>query len=226
MSTVQTNGASAITSSSTVNDGGVVVNGGNVGADNPMTVSKSLATMADSGTGYGSVVVARDGGAADDGAGISTALTAGGTLAFQPSAAAGERNFLIRGAGTEDGNNEINNSASTLLTSPASEVRLRAVNTVHKIVKTNRVGSYSSTEFNVLAQPSTDFNPGRTKGAGAGNVSNFVQVADGTTAATDDAASPTRGVPGELTFMFGGARPTNTADGNAQDYKARDSYEA
>ena len=62
--------------------------------------------------------------------------------------------------------------------------------------------------------------PGRTKGTGAGAASNFVQM-DGSTAATDDAANPTRAVPGELTYHFGGlAAPTN------DEYKARDSYEA
>ena len=63
--------------------------------------------------------------------------------------------------------------------------------------------------------------PGRTKGTGAGSDSNFVQVDDGSTAATDDAASPTRGVPGELTYHFGGLGKATT-----DEYKARDSYEA
>jgi hypothetical protein len=44
---------------------------------------------------------------------------------------------------------------------------------------------------------------------------------DGSTAATDDAATPTRAVPGELTYHFGAlGRPTT------DEYKARDSFEA
>ena len=221
MATVQVSDGATALGSTVVNDGGVVVNGGNIQADNPMTVSKSLATMADSGTGYGAVVVEKNGGSAADGAGVQTAYAAGaGGLAYFPS----EGQFILKGAG--DTSAQLNNSASSIVSTPASEVRLRAVNTVHKVVDTKLHGAYADAEFNVLAAPSSAFVPGRTKGSNAGADSNFVQTGDGSTAATDDAASPTRNVPGELTFMFGGAKPTNTADGNAQDYKARDSYEA
>ena len=48
-------------SGSTVNNGGTVINGGNIGSDNPMTVSKSLATMADGGVDYGSKIVSHNG---------------------------------------------------------------------------------------------------------------------------------------------------------------------
>ena len=66
MSTVQvSDGSSAVTASSTVNDGGVVVNGGNIAAGNPMTVNKSLVDMADGGEDYGSKVLAQAGGAGD-----------------------------------------------------------------------------------------------------------------------------------------------------------------
>lgn len=217
----------AVSASTTVNDGGVIVKGGDLASDSKFTVNKSLVDMADGGTEYGSKVLAQDGTAVEneDYAGVKTALNTG-TLAFFPNSQEGERNFLVRGIGTEDGNGKINNSASTALLSGASEVGIRTVNKVNKVVDTRRLGTYSAAEFDVLAEPSTAMVPGRTKGTGAGNDSNFVQVADGSTAATDDAASPTRAVPGELTFMFGGARPTNTADGNAQDYKAKDSYEA
>lgn len=221
MSTVQvSDGSSAVTSSSTVNDGGVVVNGGNIVAGNPMTVNKSLVDMADGGTDYGSKVVAQAGGAGDY-AGVQAANSGGtGGLAFFPNAQEGERNFLIRAVGDADGNNKINNDASTLLTSPASEVQLRAVNTVHALVDTRRLGAYADASFDVLAKPSTDMVPGRTKGTGAGADSNFVKVDDGSTAATDDAASPTRAVPGELTYHFGGLAKPST-----DEYKARDSYE-
>ena len=44
---------------------------------------------------------------------------------------------------------------------------------------------------------------------------NYVQVGDGTTAATDDAANPTRAIPGELVYMYGALTPKQ------DDYKAK-----
>jgi hypothetical protein len=225
MATVQVqvqDGAS--TSATTVNDGGTVVNGGNIVDGNPMTVNKSLVDMADGLTDYGSKVRSQD-GTSGDYAGVKAAAPGGtGGLAFFPNAQEGERNFLLRGVGTEDGNNKINNDASTILTVPGSEfasVGTRQVNTVHSLVDTRLLGSGVDTSFNVLARPSTDMVPGRTKGTGAGSDSNFVQVSDGSTAATDDAVNTDRGIPGELTYHFGGLAAPIT-----DEYKARDSYES
>ena len=144
-----------------------------------------------------------------------------GGLAYSPNAQAGERNFIIRGAGTNGDTNEINNTASTVFATAGSEYRgVRKVNKVHATTGTVKLGANSDTTFDILAKPSTAMVPGRTKGTGAGSAQNFVQV-DGATAATDDAASPTRSVPGELTYHFGGlAKPTT------DEYKARNSYEA
>lgn len=205
---------------STVNDGGTIINAGNISADNPITNSRSLVEVADGGTDYGSKVVKKNNPSSDDHAGVIEAKGLNsGTFAFAPNAQAGERNFLLRGAGTADGNNEINNVSSDLMTVVGSEFGIRQVNTVHSVVDTRLYGSGVDTTFNVLAAPSSDMVPGRTKGTGAGSDSNFVQM-DGATAASDDAASPTRSVPGELTYHFGGlAAPTT------DEYKARDSYE-
>jgi hypothetical protein len=91
---------------------------------------------------------------------------------------------------------------------------------INKTVKTRRLGAYANTSFNVLAVPNGDLFPGRSKGTGSGSNSNFVRVDDGTTAASDDAATPTRSVPGELTYMFGSVVPKQ------DDYKAKNSYES
>jgi hypothetical protein len=214
-----------VTSATTVNDGGTVVNGGNIGSDNPMTNNRSLNEVADGGEEYGSVVVKTNNPAANDYQGVIEAKGLGtGTFAFYPNAQQGERNFLIRGAGTEDGNNEINNVASSVLTSPASEVGLRTVSPETLIVSTRQLGE-DDAEFNVLARPSTDMVPGRTKGTNNGASSTFVNPEDQSPAVASEILA-SRAVPGELTFMFGGANPTNTNDGNSQDYKARDSYES
>lgn len=215
-----------------VNDGGTVLGGGTLSSDNPLTNNRTLVANADGGTDYGSKVTKKAGEASseDHNGRIEAKGLGTGTFAFYPNAQEGERNFIIRGAGTTDGNNEINNSVEASIATLGNEYPLtvgtRTVNKIHKIVDTDLYGSGVDTSFNVLARPSSAMVPGFTKGTGEGSDSNFVQTGDGTTPATDDAASPTRGVPGELTFMFGGPKPTNVADGNAQDYKARDSHEA
>ncbi len=204
-------------SGSTVNDGGTIVNAGNVSADSRITKVIGVNEL-DTGSDYGSKVVAKT-GTSQDYAGVTTANSSStGGLAYFPNAQEGERNFLFRAGGDSCG--KINNTSSTLLTVVGSEFGLRTVNEIHATTGTRRLGAYSDTQFNVLARPSTSMVPGRTKGTGAGNASNFVKM-DGSTAATDDEATPTRAVPGELTYHFGGlAQPTTG------EYKARDSYEA
>jgi hypothetical protein len=204
-------------SGSTVNDGGTIVNAGAVSSDSRITKVIGVNEL-DTGKEYGSKVLAKS-GTSQDYAGVTTANpTSTGGLAYFPKAQEGERNFLFRAGG--DSCAKINNTTSTLLTVVGSEHGTRTVNKVHSTVGTRRLGSYSDASFNVLARPSSAMVPGRTKGTGAGNASNFVQM-DGTTAATDDAATPTRSVPGELTYHFGGlAQPTT------DEYKARNSYEA
>ena len=204
-------------SGSTVNNGGTIVNAGAVSADSKITKVIGVNELS-TGSEYGSKVRAKT-GTSQDYAGVTTAnSSSAGGLAYYPNAQAGERNFLFRAGG--DSCAKINNTSSTLLTVVGSEFGKRTVNEVHATVGTRKLGSYSDTAFNVLARPSSAMVPGRTKGTGAGTASNFVQM-DGSTAATDDAANPTRAVPGELTYHFGGlAQPTN------DEYKARDSYEA
>lgn len=220
MPTVQVSDGSTAVGTTAVNNGGTVVNGGNIASDNPMTVSKTLATMADGGTDYGSKVLAQDGTSVEneDYSGIQAANSGGaGGLAFTPDAQAGERNFLIRGAGTADGNNKVNNDASTVLAMPASNSDGVAPQTL--IVSTRQLGE-DDASFNILARPSTAMVPGRTKGTDAGAASTFVNPADGTAAVKSEVV-PSRAVPGELTYHFGGlAAPTT------DEYKAKDSYEA
>jgi hypothetical protein len=207
-------------SGSTVNDGGTVVNGGNVGSDNPMTKVIGVNEL-NTGSEYGSKVLANNGAGGEytDPQGVTTAKSAGtGGLAYFPKALAGERNFIVKAAG--DSASKINNDSVTLLNVPGAEYDGVGRDTIHKVVSTRKIGSYATASFNVLATPSSGVVPGRTKGSGAGNNANFVQM-DGSTAATDDAASPTRNVPGELTYHFGGlGKPTT------DDYKARDTYES
>lgn len=218
MATVQvSDGTSAVTPSSTVNNGGTVVNGGAIASNSPMTVNKSILDMADGGTDYGSKVVAQD-GTTGDYAGVTTAVGGAGGLAFFPNAQEGERNFLVRGIGTADGNGEINNSASTVLLNGASEVGLRTVSPMSLSIGTRRYGSDADAAFNLLARPSSAMVPGRTKGTGAGASSTYVNPADGSPA-VDSEIRPSRAVPGELTYMDGSKNPVT------DEYKAKDSRE-
>lgn len=209
--------STTVNGSGTRNNGGTIVNAGNVALNGPVTNVIGLNEL-HANADYGSKVVANDGtgGSTSDPAGVTKAMSSG-TLAYFPSTVAGERNFIMKSAG--DSAAKINNVATNLLSVPGAEYAGVNRSSMHKIVKTRRLGAYSDASFNILARPSTQVVPGRTKGTGAGNASNFVQM-DGSTAASDDAATTTRAVPGELTYMFGAIVPLN------DDYKARDSYEA
>ena len=200
-------------SGSTVNNGGTVVNAGNVSADSPVTKVLAVNEL-NTGSEYGSTVVVNTavGNGTSDPHGVIKAKTSG-TFAYTPGK--GE-NFLLRAAGDTNAG-KVNGSVSTVLTVPGGV----SSKSIHKLVTTRQLGTYATASYNVLARPSTSVVPGRTKGNGAGTVVNYVQADDGTTPASDDAASPTRSVPGELTYHFGAlSRPTSG------DYKARDSYES
>lgn len=198
-------------SGSTVNNGGTVVAGGTLGSDSPMTDVINVNEL-NTGSEYGSKVLVNTATGAEftDPQGVIKAVS-GGTFAYTPAKGT---NFLMRAAG--DNASKVNNSASTVLSIPGG---VSTQGNIHKIVDTRRIGAYSDASFNVLALPSSGVVPGRSKGTGAGDDSNFVQV-DGSTAATDDAATPTRSIPGELTYMFGSVVPKQ------DDYKAKNSYES
>ena len=200
-------------SGSTVNNGGTVVGGGNVPSDSPITKVIDINDL-NTGSEYGSVVVVDTATGANftDPHGVIKAKSAG-TFAYTP--AQGE-NFLLRAAGDTNAG-KINNSSSSVLTVPGGVTNV----SIHKLVTTRQLGTYATASFNVLAVPSSGVVPGRTKGNNAGTLVEYVQADDGSTAASDDAASPTRSVPGELTYHFGAlARPTT------DEYKAKNSFES
>lgn len=196
----------------TVNDGGAVIGAGNVPAGSPVTKVIGLNEL-NTGSEYGSEVVLDTATGANftDPHGVIKAKSAG-TFAYTPAQGT---NFLIRAAGDTNAG-KINGSSSTVLSIPGGVSQ----NSINKLVTTVQMGTYATTEFNVLALPSSGVVPGRTKGTNAGTSVNYVQADDGSTSATDDAASPTRSVPGELTYMFGAIVP------KLDDYKAKNSYES
>ena len=208
-----------------VHDGGTVVRGGNIGGDGDtakMTKNLSLADVngATNDGRTGGRVVANHGVEANtfDQVGIQTVRGAG-TLAYFPDARAAEgrnRNFIMRQAGTTNAG-RINDVSVTNLHIAAGDVATsRGSEPIHDSVVNRNRGDYS---INVLAAPSTAIHPERTL-TGSGVAANYVQADDGTTQATDDAATPSRAVPGDLTYHFGGlGKPTT------DEYKARNAYE-
>lgn len=219
MPTVQvTDGTTAVTSSSTKNDGGTVINGGTPASNSPITNNKNPNDLGVELGKYGSQVLANDGTGADttDPHGVQVVKSGGAGIAYNvdPRAASGsERNFIIRAAGDSAG--KVNNVANSILNTPQADGFSADI-----VISTRQLGSAADVAYDTLAVPSTKRVPGRTKGTGNGNESVFVNPDDGT-AAVKSEIKPKRNVPGELTYHFGGvAKPTT------DDYKAKDAFEA
>ena len=129
----------------------------------------------------------------------------GGTLAYNASST----EWVVRGGNVTS---TLGGVANDVLVSAASDRNGATITDyVNENLKVSRNGLYSDREFDVLAAPSTAMVPGRVKGTGAGTT---------VTLSTDDAAVPTRAVPGELTYHFGAGTGAVT-----DEYKARDAFE-
>jgi hypothetical protein len=193
------------------NNGGVVINAGNV--VDKMTDLSLLTNTAMSGVRYGTSVI-QDIAVAPfdytDPHGVTLAKT-NGTFAYTPAPGT---NFLIMRAGDNAAN--INGSGSTALYIPAGANG----QTMNKNLKSTQLGSYATTKFNLLAVPSSGNFPGLTRGTGFGTAVTY-QATSGAYPAIDDAASTSRAVPGELTYRFGAALPTRNVS-----YKAKDAAES
>jgi len=225
MATVRPSGAGdeAVGAGEVVN-GGAIVMAGNKASDSPVTKDMGLNTLADDrGAAIGSVVVTNDGtgAATTDRAGVGKAVS-GGTLAFNPNALDKRddrsETWIMRGVTTK-----LSDVANTVLL--GGNVGDGTYDNIHGTIADRKLGSDDDRAFDVLAVPSTQIVPGRTKGTGAGNANAFQNTTD-TTVAVASEIFPTRAVPGELTYHFGGlGRPTNAKDGTDVNYKAKDSNE-
>ena len=218
MATVQaSDGSSAVTSTSTKNDGASLAQAGNADTTTgPITNSVTIRSMADDfGTSVGSKVVANDGtgAATTDRVGIAKALS-GGTLAYESTSS----QWVMRGGGVTT---TLSNAAYTGFATPGADYNGAIKDNVHELVTTRRLGTGGGT-FDAYAVPSTQITPNFTKGAGAGNAQNYAAPSgDGLSTAVDNAATTSRAVPGELTYHYGGlAAPTT------DEYKAKDVFES
>ena len=202
-----------------VRDNGTIFNAGNVVTGGPVTSVVTLRNAAkqtfEDISAVGSKVVANDGTgpATSDRAGVAKGVS-GGTLAYN----AGGTEWIMRGGNVAT---TIGGVANTVLVSAGSDVAGAFTATrdnVNEINSTRTLGS--SGTFDLLATPSGHINAGFQVGGGAGSAQNFVQADDGSTASADNAAAPTRTVPGELTFHFGGPNPSGAV------YKAKNTFES
>jgi len=202
-----------------VRDNGTIFNAGNVVATGPITSAVTLrdaAKQTDADiSAVGSKVVANDGtgAATTDRAGVKVGAAAG-TLAYN----AGATEWIVRGGNVAT---TIGGVANTVLVSAGSDVAGAFTATrdgINQINSTRRLGTGST--FDMFAVPSGHINAGFQVGSNAGDAQNFVQADDGSTASADNAAAPTRGVPGELTYRFGAPNPTQ------DEYKAKDVRES
>ena len=207
-----------------VQNGGAVIHAGS-NAAGVMTKNLSLADIADKFDDVtGSKVVTNDGtgAATTDRAGLQSVRGSGGggtgTLGFTPEKD-GTRSeiFIMRDVTTA-----LNGAAYKAEMGPALNGNFNngtVKDSIHGTIGDRKVGSDSDRAFDVLAVPSTQIVPGRTKGTGAGNANTFVNPADGSAAVAGE-IFPSRSVPGELTYHFGGLGKATT-----DEYKAKDSYE-
>ena len=203
------------TAANRLNKGGTVLGGGNVGTDSHFTNNLSVqeATSRDFSDDYGSKVVeiAGSGASTTDRWGV-TRVNNAAVIAYQPDAT----KWIVKGGNVTE---TIAGIANRTFVGAAADYDGQAAtrDNIHSILSTYKLGAGNGT-FDVYAIPSTENKPGYTLGSGAGNSQNFVAPSGGGIhAATDDAANPSRSVPGELTYMDGSADPTT------DEYQARDS---
>lgn len=177
----------------------------------------------DFGGTIGSKIVSNTGtgAATTDRVGVEKAVSAG-TLAFTPTTT-GTRSeeFVMMGVSTKLGG-----VANTQLQSSRTHNNGLIAGGVSKQIIGSQSGTFShpSASFDVLAAPSTDITPNFTNAdvnpnSKTANVMTFVNPVD----ASDAVASeifPSRAVPGELTYHFGGVNKATT-----DEYKSKEAYE-
>jgi len=171
----------------------------------------------------GSIVVANigTGAATTDRVGVSGAVagtaTDGTKIAFTPNAT----QWVMQGGNVTT---TLGGAANTVLAGGArdysGDLNDAATEVARTKINDRKLGSKSDEAYDTLARPSTQIVPGRTKGTGAGNSNAFQNTTDTTVAVTTEIA-PSRSVPGELTYFFGGVGKPTT-----DEYKAKDAFEA
>lgn len=189
MATVQTDGSSAVTSSSTVNNGGVAINVGSAA-----TLLSNRALGANNQTVFGSTVVS------DATSDYADPALSGGTFAYNNS-----RPIAVKLTTTLAGSEN-----NTFLRSGASDLSSRrSIHRQEKVRTTRTTTAIRAGYWNIYT--------GTWSTTPTTAVDAFWDIANDTTSSTstDQAASPTRSVPGELTYKLGQPSPVSV------DYSAK-----
>jgi|694.fasta_scaffold60647_8 hypothetical protein len=189
MATVQTDGSTAVTRTSTVNNGGTAIN---VGSSSTVLDNRSLGR--DNQGVFGSTVVSN---ASKDYADLALAS---GTFAYNNAEPIG-----VKLTDTLAGS-----VSNTFLRSGGSDLgSRRSIHRQEKVRTTRTTTAIRAGYWNIY---SGTWNTTPTTA-----VDNFWDIANDTTSATstDEAATPTRGTPGELTYKLGQETPVSV------DYSAK-----
>jgi hypothetical protein len=195
------------------NNGGTIVHAGNVSGNTKNLELNNINASVNNGYGSKVYVNTATSNGTSDPFGIAVAKAGGGGIAYNPAPGT---NYIMVNAG--DNAAKINNVTSTVLTIPGGATNV----TMNKLVTTRQLGTYATAAFDILAVPNGGkIVPGRTKGSGAGTLVNYVKAEDGSTSATDAAATVSRAVPGNLTYFFGYLSGPSTVS-----YKAKNTYES
>ena len=198
-------------------DGGTIIKAGNKEATSPVTNDLSINTLADNvgDRAVGSKIVA------NVGTGASTTDRAG---LQSPASGLSPRMLKLHSTpvnpvGHQRCIRHVSGAANTAIRQFGGTIGDGRYDNIHGTIADRLIGSKADEAYDTLARPSTEIVPGRTKGSNAGNATTMVNPADGSAAVANE-IFPTRAVPGELTYHFGGlGKPTT------DEYKAKDAYE-
>ena len=182
-------------------DGGVIMNGGTISSSRH--TSKSILDIIAGADDYGSMVKANTGTANE--VGITT-VRSDGTLAYNPNGRAVTRSatdtgFLIRGGSPT----LISGVSGTggILSIPGSDTTARKAGNLHFTESVRQKGTWATAIFDLfgggLLQSDGSAKSGITN-RGTKYINNSIDNAKADT--PDDAARPTRAVPGEMVLLF------------------------
>ena len=204
-------GSAPSTAANRKNNDGTIMGAGNIATTGPITSDIGINTLADNvgETEIGSKIVTQDGTTGDK-AGVAEAASAG-TLAFSPHpTGARSETFVIHGFTTK-----LSDVASTAIKG-GTRIGDGVYDNIHGTIHDYKLGVY---DINVLAVPDGNINPSRAITGSPGTINNFQNTTD-TTIAVSGEIFPTRALPGELTYHFGGlGKPTT------DEYKSKEDFE-
>ena len=193
------------------NNGGTILNAGNVYHDDPTSNPLTIADIAGPGNHPTGGQVHEISG--HSGAGVTKAVRDGNFAHYPEPSEDRSGEFILRGYTTE-----INGRENDILASPGADINGTRKSGSQPINSVRKIGVKPT--YNIFAgSDGVNTNPNFVAGSGAGEEHTFVSpTGSGVDPALDRAGSPTKAVPGELTYFFGGALPQKTA------YQPRDSH--